>query len=363
MANRVVNFNAGPAALPLAVLEKIGGELLDYKGTGISIMESSHRSPEYDEINEAAIALTRELMGLDDKFHVLFVGGGASTQFALLPMNFLPSDKCGAYVDTGSWSSKAIKECEIQGRMHLAAGSKEEAYRRIPKQEEIDIPSDAAYLHITTNNTIKGTQWHYIPDTKGVPLVADMSSDILSRRIDYNKFAMMYAGAQKNLGPSGATMVIIRDDFLQTAKDGLPTMFDYRTHANKKSLYNTPPAFGVYVIKLVLDWIKDQGGLAAVEKVNDDKQKLLYGVFDKLPEYYKGTADADSRSWMNVTFRLPNEDLEKKFVADAKAAGMIGLKGHRSVGGCRASIYNATDLEGCRTLAKFMEEFAKNNPA
>jgi len=361
MTHRIINFNAGPSTLPLDVLKIVQEELLDYKGTGMSLMEISHRSPEFDAVNEDAIKLTRELLGLDETFHVLFLGGGASTQFAMIPLNFLPADKCGAYVDTGTWSTKAIKEAGIVGRMHLAGSSKGEDYRRIPKPSELDVPGDAAYLHVTSNNTIKGTQYHEFPEIPNVPLICDMSSDICSRVIDFKKFSLIYAGAQKNLGPAGATMVILRDDLMQKCKDGNPSMLDYRTHASKKSMYNTPPAFGIYVVKLVLEWIKKQGGLAAVEKVNRAKQELVYGVFDKHPDYYKGTADKDSRSWMNVTFRLPSEDLEKKFIAEGKAAGLGGLKGHRSVGGCRASIYNAMTLEGCEKLVEFMEAFKKAN--
>lgn len=360
---RIFNFNAGPSTLPLDVLKIVQEELLDYRGTGMSIIESSHRSPEYDEINEQAISLARELMGLDDKYHVMFVGGGASTQFAFIPLNFLGDGKVGAYVDTGTWSTKAIKECDIIGKSHLAGSSKDAGYSFIPTQDQLDIPKDAAYLHITTNNTIKGTQWQYIPETGGVPLIADMSSDICSRRHDFTKYAMFYAGAQKNLGPAGTAMVVMHDDFLQKCKDGNPTMFDYRTHAGKKSLYNTPPAFAVYVVKLVFEWIKNQGGLEAVEKVNAAKKDLLYGFFDQYPDYYKGTARPDSRSWMNVTFRLPNEDLEKKMIGEAKKAGLGGLKGHRSVGGCRASIYNAMTLDGVKALVAFMEQFKKDNPA
>ena len=255
MAHRVYNFNPGPSTLPLDVLKKVQEELLDYKGTGMSVMEISHRSAEYEEINNATIALTRELMGLDDKFHVLFLTGGASTQFAMIPLNFAHGGKKGAYIDTGSWSSKAIKEANLLGGSHVAASSKGDQYRYIPKESDIKIPPDAAYLHITTNNTIFGTQWQATPKITGVPLIADMSSDILSRRWDFAKYSFIYGGAQKNLGPSGVTLVVIHDDLLQKCKDGNPTMWDYRTHAKEKSLYNTPPSFGVYIIKLVLEWV------------------------------------------------------------------------------------------------------------
>ena len=361
MADRIVNFNPGPAALPLEVLRTVRSEFLDYRSTGMSLIEMSHRSPEYDEINNGAMALVRELMVLSDNYKVLFLGGGASTQFAMIPFNFLGDGKAGAYVDTGSWSSKAIKEAKTIGMMHLAASSKEDSYRHIPKPSELDIPADAAYLHLTSNNTIYGTQWHDWPDAGDVPLFCDMSSDVCSRQLDFGKFSLIYAGAQKNLGPAGVTVVIIRDDLLERCKDGNPTMLDYRTHAEKDSLFNTPPAFGVYIVRLVLQWIKDQGGLAAVEKVNFKKKERIYQLLDLYPDYYRGTVEPDSRSWMNITFRLPSEDLEKKFITEAKAAGMGGLKGHRSVGGVRASMYNAVTLEGMEKLARFMEAFKKGN--
>lgn len=361
MAHRVYNFNPGPSTLPLDVLKKVQAELLDYKGTGMSVMEISHRSAEYEEINDATIALTRELMGLDDKFHVLFLTGGASTQFAMVPMNFAYGGKKGAYVDTGSWSSKAIKEAQILGGANVVASSKADQYRYIPKEADIKVPADTAYLHITTNNTIFGTQWQSTPNISGVPLIADMSSDILSRRWDFTRYAMIYGGAQKNLGPAGLTLVVIHDSLLQKCKDGNPTMFDYRTHAKEKSLYNTPPAFVIYVMRLVLEWIKGQGGLATVEKVNRAKQEKIYHLIDQYPDFFKGTVDKGSRSWMNVNLRLPNEDLEKKFISEAKKAGFIGLKGHRSVGGIRVSLYNAMTLEGAEKLAGFMETFRKAN--
>jgi phosphoserine aminotransferase len=361
MAHRVFNFNPGPSTLPLDVLKKVQDELLDYKGTGMSVMEISHRSAEFEEINNATIALARELMGLDDKFHILFLTGGASTQFAMIPLNFAYDGKKGAYVDTGSWSNKAIKEANILGGSHVVASSKADQYRYIPKESDIKVPPDAAYLHITTNNTIFGTQWQATPKVTGLPLIADMSSDILSRRWDFAKYAFFYAGAQKNLGPSGVTFVVIHDDLLQKCKDGNPTMWDYRTHAKEKSLYNTPPAFGVYMIKLVLEWVKAQGGLAAVEKVNRAKQETIYGLIDKYPDFFKGTVEKNSRSWMNVNLRLPNEEMEKKFIGDAKKAGFVGLKGHRSVGGIRVSLYNAMTLEGAQKLAEFMETFRKAN--
>jgi len=361
MAKRVFNFNPGPAILPLEVLQIIKEEIPDYRGTGMSVFEISHRSTDYEEINNSAMALMRKIMGLGENYKVLFVGGGASLQFAMLPMNFLGEGRTAAYVDTGSWSNKAIKEAKLFGNVVVAASSKEANYRFIPKFSEFKYSSDVSYLHITSNNTIFGTQYQEIPDTGKVPLVCDMSSDILSRRRDFGKFSLIYAGAQKNLGPAGVTVVIIRDDLLEKCRSGLPTMLSYQTHAKELSLYNTPPVFAVYVVRLVLQWIEKQGGLEAVEKTNRAKKDQIYGLMDKHPEFFKGTVNADSRSWMNITLRLPSEELEKKFLAEAKAAGFIGLKGHRSVGGIRVSLYNALTLEGATKLAEFMEGFRKAN--
>lgn len=360
MAYRVYNFNAGPATLPLEVLEIVQNELLDYRGTGMSIIESTHRSLEYDEINDTCIALFKELFNLSDGYHVLFLGGGASSQFAIVPMNFLTKDKTGAYIDTGTWSSKAMKEAKLFGNVHVVASSKESNYDHIPT--DFDIPSDAAYLHMTSNNTIFGTQFQSIPDSKGIPLVCDMSSDIGSRVHDFNKFDIIFAGAQKNLGPAGVTVVIISDKMLASCNENVTTMFSYKTHAEKKSLFNTPPVFGVYVMKLVLEWIKKQGGLPEIEKINFAKKERIYQLMDLNPQYFRGTVQPESRSWMNITMRLPNEELEKKCIAEAKAAGFSGLKGHRSVGGIRISTYNAMPKEGIEKLAEFLEKFRFNNP-
>jgi len=361
MAKRVFNFNPGPATLPLDVLKIVQDELLDYRGTGMSIIESSHRSPEFDEVNNQAMALAKEIFGLGDDYKVLFMTGGASTQFALMPMNFAGDGQVGAYVDTGSWSSKAIKEAEIQGKAHIAASSKGEEYTRIPEMSDIAYPDNAAYLHITTNNTIRGTQFHEIPDSGNVPLIADMSSDIASRQLDFTKFGLIYAGAQKNIGPAGVTLVLLRNDLLERCPDNLPSMFKYATYAAKDSLYNTPPCFAIYVMKLVFEWIKKQGGLGAIEKVNREKKDIIYDLIDRNPDFFRGTAQKESRSWMNITMRLPGEDLEKKLIAEAKDAGFVGLKGHRSVGGIRVSLYNAMPLEGAQKLAEFMEKFKKQN--
>ncbi|NQT73437.1 MAG: 3-phosphoserine/phosphohydroxythreonine transaminase [Chloroflexi bacterium] len=359
MEKKTINFNPGPAAVPLDVLKIVQAELLDYKGTGISILESSHRAPEYDEINEQAMDLIHELFELGDEYHVLFMTGGASTQFALIPMNFLTDGQVGAYVDTGTWSSKALKEGRLFGDTYMAFSSKDEDYRRVPQMGEINIPENAAYLHMTSNNTIKGTQFHELLDTGSVPLICDMSSDIASRRRDFNKFSFIYAGAQKNLGPSGVTLVIVRDDLLAKCQEGLPTMFSYKTYAESKSLHNTPPTFGVYFLKLVLEWIKGQGGLASIEKINAEKKDLLYNAIDEHPDFFRGTVDKDSRSWMNVTMRLASEESEKEFIAEAKDNGIIGIKGHRSVGGIRFSIYNAMTLDDVEKTVEFMERFRK----
>ena len=360
MVKRVVNFNPGPAALPLEVLKKIQEELLDYLGTGMSILESSHREKEFEAINDQTIALVREVLGLSPDYQVLFIGGGASTQFALVPMNFINVGQTAAYVDTGEFANKALKECQIVAKAHIAFSSKEEKYRRVPKMSEIKYPENVAYLHICSNNTIEGTQFREFPDTGSVPLIADMSSDIASRQLDYKKFSLFYAGAQKNLGPAGVTLVVIRKDFLAKAKKGLPAILSYQTHADSKSLYNTPPVFAVYIMKLVLEWIKSKGGLAGIEKTNNAKKDLLYSAIDAAPDFYKGNAEKPSRSGMNVTMRLPTEDLESKFIAETKKEGLVGLKGHRSVGGIRFSIYNAVSLEDIQKTVDFMGRFRKS---
>jgi phosphoserine aminotransferase len=360
MVKRNVNFNPGPAALPLDVLKIVQEELLDYQGSGMSILESSHRAKEFEAINDQTIALVHEILGIGPDYQVLFMGGGASAQFALIPMNFIGDGQTAAYVDTGEFANKALKECQIVAKAHVAFSSKEEKYRRVPKMNEIKYPENVTYLHICSNNTIEGTEFQEFPDTGKVPLIADMSSDIASRQLDYKKFSLFYAGAQKNLGPAGVALVVIRDDFLAKGKKDLPTIFTYKTFADNKSLYNTPPVFGVYIMKLVLEWIKSNGGLAGVEKINAAKKDLLYSAIDAAPDFYKGAAEKASRSWMNVTIRLPTEDLENKFVADAKKEGLIGLKGHRSVGGIRFSIYNAVSLEDLQKTVDFMGRFHKS---
>lgn len=359
---RVDNFNAGPAGLPLAALERAQKELLDFEGTGMSIMEHSHRGKAYDAVHKEAIALVRELLDVPDSYHVLLLQGGASQQFATVPMNLLPADKSADYIMTGAWSDKAYKEAGRIGKVRVAATTAvEKKYTRVPKASELDLDPSAAYVHMTSNNTIFGTQFMEFPDTKDVPLVADMSSDILWRKIDVKRFGLIYAGAQKNIGPSGVTLVIIRKDLSEGARTDIPAVFRYETHAAANSLYNTAPTFGIYLMRNVLDHIKGQGGLDAMEKHNRKKGEVLYGAIDELSSFYKSPVEKESRSLMNVVFRLPSEELEAKFVADAAAKGMVGLKGHRSVGGIRASTYNAVSLESVQRLVGFMREFAQQN--
>lgn len=357
--NRIFNFNAGPAALPLKVLEEIQASFLDFEGTGMSIVEISHRSAAFDNVINDAVERTKRLLKLDDSDHVLFLQGGASLQFPMIPMNFLSGDRTADYVNTGTWSAKAIKEAEILGKkIRVAASSEDQNFSYIPADIRFD--NGAEYVHITSNNTIKGTQWADFPDTGGIPLVADMSSDIMSRPLDMDKFGLIYAGAQKNIGPSGVCMVIIKKDFLERAQaEQLPSMLRYRTYADKNSMYNTPPCFGVYTISLVLKWLEEEmGGLEEMEKFNLEKGRLLYDFIDS-SDFYIGTAEKGSRSLMNVTFRLKDEALESEFISRAGEKGLAGLKGHRSVGGCRASIYNAATLEGVKSLVQFMDTFEK----
>jgi phosphoserine aminotransferase len=357
----VFNFNAGPAALPHPVLEQVQAELLDYQGRGVSIMEMSHRSKEFEAINTRAEANFKRLIGVGDGYRAVFVTGGASAQFAIVPMNFLPPGGIADYIVTGSWGEKAIEEVGLFGNAHLAASTKADGYKRVPTPNEIQLSASPAYVHLTSNETIQGVQYSNFPDVGDAPLVADMSSDILSRPIDANKFALIYAGAQKNLGPSGVTVVLLRESWLEKANKGVATILRYPTHVKNNSLYNTPPMFGVYILDLVLQWIDGLGGVAGMAERNEAKAACLYKAIDGSGGYYKGHAVPESRSKMNVTFRLPSEELEKQFVTEAQKAGMVGLAGHRSVGGIRASIYNAIGLDACQALASFMGEFARKN--
>jgi phosphoserine aminotransferase len=360
MADRIHNFNPGPAALPLTVLEEIQENFLNFKGTGMSIAEISHRSKEFDAVINDAIVRTKRLLKLDDNFQVLFIQGGASMQFCMIPLNLLSDGRSADYVDTGTWSTKAIQEAEIQGcPIKTVASSKDKNYAYIPKN--IPFNKDAAFAHITSNNTIKGTQWAEFPDTAGVPIVCDMSSDIMCRPLDADRFGMIYAGAQKNIGPAGVCMVIIRNDMLSLVPDTIPTMLKYTTYASKNSLYNTPPCITIFAIQLVLKWLEETiGGLEKMAQRNRQKAALLYDFIDSR-DFYRATAETDSRSLMNVTFRLPNADLEAQFVRAALANRLGGLKGHRSVGGCRASIYNATPPQAVEALVDFMKTFEEKN--
>lgn len=357
----VHNFFAGPAVLPQEALERAYQEFHDFAGTGINVMEISHRSKEFMAVNTEAQNLMRELLDIPDNYKILFIQGGASLQFGMVPMNFLGEGKKADYVLTGGWSEKAMKEAKLFGNPQVAFTSKETNHNRIPRQEELKLDPNAEYVHITTNNTLYGTQWNYIPEVGNVPLIADMSSDMMWHKFDVTKYAMIYAGAQKNLGPSGVTVVIIRDDLLAKCREGLTTMLSYKTHADNDSMYNTPPTFGIYMLRNVLAWQKSIGGLEEVERRNRAKAKVIYDAIDANSTMFRGHAEKDSRSLMNITFTLPTPELEAKFLAEAKALNMLGVKGHRSVGGCRASTYNALPLESAQALANFMTEFAKKN--
>ncbi|RJX27274.1 MAG: 3-phosphoserine/phosphohydroxythreonine transaminase [Dethiobacter sp.] len=358
MVYRVYNFNPGPATLPLTVLQEAQKELLDYRGLGMSVMEISHRSREFEEIVNSAEALMLELLGLSsEEYQVLFLQGGASLQFAMVPLNFLPPGATADYIITGSFAKKASQEAEMLGKVHVAASTKDNNFRSIPSQDDIKLSESPAYIHLTSNNTIYGTQWQYIPDCGEVPLIADMSSDILSRELEMNRFFLVYAGAQKNLGPAGVTVVIIKKSLLDQASKNIPAILSYKAHAEAHSLYNTPSSFSVYILRLVLNWVKEKGGLKAVEELNNRKAALIYNVIDNSGGFYQGHAVREDRSAMNVTFRLPDDNREKAFAEEAAREGLIGLKGHRSVGGIRASIYNAMPLEGVEALANFMKEF------
>lgn len=361
MTQRAFNFNAGPSALPLEVLENAQQQLVNFRNSGLSIMEMSHRSAIFDEIHNEAIALLKKLYAIPENYEVLFLQGGASLQFTMVPMNFLQANQKASYVLSGSWAEKAFKEAKLFGTPVEAASTKDNKYRNIPALSDIQFNEDDAYVHITSNNTIYGTQWKEFPETGNVPLVADMSSDILSKPLDISKFGIIYAGAQKNLGPSGVTVVIIRKDLLEKANKEIPTMLKYTTHADGNSLYNTPPTFGIYMLGEVLKWVEAKGGIEAIAKLNEAKAQVIYDAIDHSNGFYTGHATPESRSLMNITFRVADEELEKQFLAEAKAAGFVGLNGHRSVGGCRASTYNAVPLETCEALRDFMVAFQQKH--
>jgi phosphoserine aminotransferase len=358
--SRAYNFNAGPAALPLEVLEIAQKELTDFNGTGMSIMEHSHRGKAYDAVHAEAIANMGKLLGLTDDYQVLFLQGGASLQFSMVPMNLLGAGQTADYVNSGAWASKAIKEAKKAGTVNVVADTSKEIPTNMPDYSALNYTKGAAYVHVTSNETIAGTQIQKFPSTEA-PLVADMSSDILCRPIDIKQFGLIYAGAQKNLGPSGLTLVVVRKDLIERAPAAMATMLQYRTHAKDNSLYNTPPTFGIYILMLVSRWLLAKGGAAGMEKINQAKANKLYAAIDNSGGYYRGSAVKAFRSTMNVTWRLPSEALEEKFIKEATALKMIGLKGHRDVGGCRASIYNACPAEAIDALVAHMADFKAKN--
>jgi phosphoserine aminotransferase len=370
---RTINFNAGPATLPLPALERARDEFLDFAGSGMSVMEHSHRGKDYEAVHDEAIALVRELLGVPASYEVLLLQGGATALFAQIPMNLLEKGATAQYLVTGAWGEKALGEAKIVSAMlgasvavqSLGVGEgKEKSYTRVPAPSEAKVDPGSAYLHITSNETIHGIEYNVdpsraFPATGAVPLIADMSSDFLWRPFDVTKFGLVYAGAQKNIGPSGVVVVVVSKELVEKGRKDIPKIFQFRTHAENKSLYNTPPTFGVYMVRNVLSWLKGQGGLAGMETINRKKAARLYGVIDGNPEYFRSPVERESRSVMNVVFRLPTPELEERFIAEAKKQGMIGLKGHRSVGGIRVSIYNAIPHEWVETLAAFMEAFAR----
>jgi len=361
MTNRIYNFSPGPATLPLDVLEKATEDIINFKNSGIGICEISHRSKEFMGVAANAESLLRELLEIPANYKVLFLQGGASSQFYMVPMNLLGKGKKATYLNTGTWSKKSIKEAKLFGEIEVAYSSEEAKFNRVPRDDEYTVSEDSEYLYFVSNNTIFGTQFKEMPACSRM-LVSDMSSDILSRKFDVSRFGIIFAGAQKNMGPSGVTTVIIREDLLERVSDSTPTMLKYSTHAEKDSMFNTPPTFGIYIIGEVLKWLKANGGIEAIEEKNREKAGIIYEIIDSTP-YYKGHAESASRSMMNIAFNLPTPELEAQFIQKATEVGLSGLKGHRSIGGCRASIYNAFPLEGVIKLAEFMKDFQSKNPA
>ncbi|GAE30371.1 3-phosphoserine/phosphohydroxythreonine transaminase [Halalkalibacter hemicellulosilyticus] len=357
----VYNFNAGPSALPKEVLERAQQELTNFSNTGMSVMELSHRSKEYESVHQEAIDHLKELLNIPDNYQILLLQGGASLQFAMIPLQLLIKGKIGNYILTGSWSEKALKEAKLIGETFIGGSAKENQYRSIPDLQSLQYNETDAYVHITSNNTIFGTQWHKFPTITHAPLIADMSSDILSRSLNVNQFGIIYAGAQKNLGPSGVTVAIVREDLLEADVSHVPTMLQYKTHASSNSLYNTPPSFSIYMLNQVLRWVKEQGGVETIENRNEAKAKLIYDAIDESNGFYRGHAEEEARSNMNITFNLPSEEDNKAFLAEAKELGFVGLNGHRSVGGCRASAYNAVPVEACEKLRDFMKAFQRKS--
>lgn len=362
--HRIDNFNGGPAALPLAALTRAQAEFLNFAGTGASILEISHRSKSYEQVHQRTQQLIRTLLGVPEDYHVLFLQGGASQQFAMLPMNLLADGQVGAYALTGSWSKKALDEAARVGQTRVAFDGAEDGYRHVPRGEDVLVADGDAYLHLTSNNTIVGSQWKSFPNTGDTPLVADMSSDILSRPIPVSQFSMIYAGAQKNLGPAGVTVVILKSSWLERAKEiakdkNLPVILRYDQHAKSDSLYNTPPVFAIYMVQLVLEWLADEGGVEAAADLGKRKAGQIYDAIDNSSGFYQGHTDVESRSSTNITFKLPTPELDKAFVSDAAENGLMGLGGHRSIGGCRASVYNAVSMEACERLVEYMNSFRR----
>ena len=359
--SRVYNFSSGPSILPLPVLERAAAELVEYQGKGMSLIEMSHRGKEYTAVHTSAMQLTRELLGVPENFKILFLGGGATMQFGMVPMNLLAGGRSCDFTLTGQWAKKAADDAKKVGKVNAIFDGKADNFMSLPDPKTLKVHADAAYLHMTSNETIGGIQWHSWPDTGAVPIVADMSSDILSRPLPMEKFGLIYAGAQKNLGPAGVALVIIREDILAKCPDSVPAYLSYKVHAENDSLYNTPPVFCIYIIEKVLRWLKDLGGLAAAEKLAAQRSDIVYAAIDQSGGFYRCPVAKPARSKMNIVWCLGTEELEKRFLAGAGKAGLVNLAGHRSVGGCRASLYNAMPVEGARRLAGFMAEFAKKN--
>ncbi len=361
MTNRIFNFSAGPCTLPLPALEKAQADFVDYQGAGMSLIEMSHRGKHYDAVHYEAIAGIREVLNVPESHDILFIQGGATLQFAMVPMNLMTDGKTAEFINTGSWVKKAIADAEKMGPIRIIWTGETEKFTRIPSNDEYRVGGDAAYVHICGNETIGGIEYQAYPDTGAAPLVADMSSHIMSRPIEWGKLDLAFAGAQKNLGPAGLALVVVHKALLEKFQGGLPAYLSYKTHAEKDSLYNTPPVFTIYMMKLTVDWVKAEGGLAEMEKRAIARSGALYDTIDNSADWYRCPVDKASRSRMNVCFRLPTEELETKFIAEALEADFSGLKGHRSVGGCRASMYNAMPLEGAERLAEFMVRFKRNN--
>lgn len=359
MAERIYNFSPGPATLPYPVLEEAGRDIVNYQDTGIGLIEMSHRSKEFMAMAEETQLLIRELLLVPDNYKILFLQGGASSQFYMVPMNLLPEGKKAAYLNTGSWAKKAIKEAKLLSDIEVVYSSEDVLFNRVPNDDEYTISFDSEYLYFVSNNTIYGTRFNEFPKTDKM-LVADMSSDIMSRPVDVSRFGIIFAGAQKNMGPAGVTVVIIRDDLLDSVPENVPTMLKYKTHADKDSMFNTPPCFAIYCVGRVMNWLKEQGGITAIEKINRHKAALLYDAIDGT-DFFSGHAEKESRSLMNISFNLPTPELEAEFIGKATKIGLNGLKGHRSIGGCRASIYNAFPEDGVEKLVAFMADFAGKN--